>query len=161
MKSFYTSCLSLSLFSCAVSAVEWHNIQYRLPQDTHVTSFTGTIVVPPLPRAGIYYIWPGLQQSDHHGVYQNVLDGSSGTWWMAGGWCCRNPQLPWGDGFNIDGGESILFSNVQGGAGASQWTTTLTKTKTGFTTRNTFDLGERLLQRGQDALRFRSYIYLC
>ena len=158
MKSFYSYCLSLSLFSCAVSAAEWHSIQYRLPQGSHVTSFAGTLVVPSLPQTGVYYIWPGLQHRDHEGVYQNVLDGSSGNWWMAGGWCCGNPSLPWGDGFSVGSGENVLFSNVQGGTSGSQWTTTLTKTKTGLTTRNTFELSEKLFQRGQRRIRLS---FLC
>ena len=47
------------------------------------------MVVPKLPKAGTYYLWPGLQDTGGTGVYQEVLDGRSGTWWIGAGWCCR------------------------------------------------------------------------
>lgn len=94
------------------------------------------MTVPKLQKAGTYYLWPGLQDTANTGVYQSVLDGRSGTWWIGSGWCCRyvlvfmslffyilgvrglepgwdgigmlrrvgycsNPNLPWGDGFNV------------------------------------------------------------
>jgi hypothetical protein len=30
-----------------------------------------------------------LTLTSHSGVYQEVLDGRSGTWWIGAGWCCR------------------------------------------------------------------------
>ena len=146
MKSFYTVCLFLPLISCAVHAVEWHDIQYHIPQDSHVTSLTGTIVIPSLPCAGVCYIWPGLQQPGHPGVYQDVLDGSSGKWWMAAGWV-GDPPLPWGNGHLFDSGESVQFSNVQGGDGGALWTTTLTNTKP-----STFELRETAPAGMEDTL---------
>ena len=160
MKSFAIVCLSLSLYSCAFGAIEWHDIQYQLPPDSHVTSFTGTMVVPPLPRAGVYYIWPGLQNTNEGGVYQDVLDGRSGKWWMGGGWVGGNLRRPWGDGFNIDGGDTVLFSNVKSGVAGSRWTTTLTNTKTGNITTNSLNLGKRLPQPDEDHLRFHSCFHL-
>lgn len=76
------------------------------------------MTVPKLPKAGTY-LWPGLQDTANTGVYQEVLDGRSGTSWIGSEWCCKcvsvflqssiscwylipsNPNLPWGDGFNV------------------------------------------------------------
>ena len=60
-----------------------------------------TMVTPNLQKPGVYYLWPGLQDNPLTGVYQPVLDGRSGTWWIGSGWCCSNPSLPWGGGFNV------------------------------------------------------------
>lgn len=57
--------------------------------------------VPTLKEAGTFYLWPGLQDSGGTGVFQEVLDGRSGTWWIGAGWCCSNPSLSWGGGFNV------------------------------------------------------------
>lgn len=59
------------------------------------------MTIPRLPKAGTYYLWPGLQDTGNTGVYQSVLDGRRGTWWVGSGWCCSNPNLAWGDGFNV------------------------------------------------------------
>ena len=83
--------------------------------------FSMQMVVPTLQKAGTYYLWPGLQDTGNtgsfnlarristveaneilrSGVYQEVLDGRSGTWWIGAGWCCSNPSLAWGSGFNV------------------------------------------------------------
>ncbi|KAH8596555.1 hypothetical protein B0O99DRAFT_685554 [Bisporella sp. PMI_857] len=74
------------------------------------------MVVPTLPRAGVYYLWPGLQDTGNTGVYQQVLDGRSGTWWIGSGWCCSNPSLPWGSGFNTANGGTVTITNTLSGA---------------------------------------------
>tara|TARA_R110002060_G_scaffold36097_3_gene46981 strand:+ start:366 stop:515 length:150 start_codon:yes stop_codon:yes gene_type:complete len=47
------------------------------------------MTVPPIKQAGTYYLWPGLQDTGNTGVYQEVLDGRKGAWWIGAGWCCR------------------------------------------------------------------------
>ena len=68
-------------------SVEWHILSYNLPSSSHgYTELSGQMIVPPLPRAGTYYLWPGLQPTDNAGVFQDVLDGRSGNWHFAPGW---------------------------------------------------------------------------
>jgi hypothetical protein len=73
---------------------------YKTPTNTYISSFSGKLVAPTLPGAATYYLWPGLQPPDNAGVLQQVLDGRSGEWWIGSGWCCSNPSLSWGSGFN-------------------------------------------------------------
>ena len=88
------------------------------------TAFNGKMGVPDaLPDVETYYLWPGLQPTDNSGVLQQVLDGRSGTWWIGSGWCCSNPSLPWGSGFNVGGGAKINFSNKVSSSGT--WSTSL------------------------------------
>lgn len=73
-------------FASQASAATWYFLRYYTPSGAKFTSFSGQMVIPPLPQAGTYYLWPGLQPTDNSGVYQNVLDGRSGTWWIGSGW---------------------------------------------------------------------------
>ncbi|KAI4594810.1 hypothetical protein KJ359_007613 [Pestalotiopsis sp. 9143b] len=73
-------------FASQASAATWYFLRYYTPSGAKFTSFSGDMVIPPLPQAGTYYLWPGLQPTDNSGVYQNVLDGRSGTWWIGSGW---------------------------------------------------------------------------
>jgi hypothetical protein len=123
------------------AAVTWYFLRYYTPSGANFTTFSGEMVVPELPEAATYYLWPGLQPTDNSGVYQNVLDGRSGTWWFGSGWCCSNPTLSWGGGFNTYKGETNSFSNVLD-ASAGEWTTTVVRESTGDTVTNTFALGE-------------------
>jgi hypothetical protein len=127
-------------FQCA-SAATWYFARYWTPSSAQFTSFTGTMTIPRLPKAGVYYLWPGLQPADDTGVLQNVLDGRSGAWWIGSGWCCENPKLSWGDGFNVNQGDTVQFQNVKSG---NDWRCSLRKTSTGETVSNTFPLGESL-----------------
>lgn len=52
------------------------------------------MTVPPIKQAGTYYLWPGLQDTGNTGVYQEVLDGRKGAWWIGAGWCCRCVPSP-------------------------------------------------------------------
>lgn len=127
-----------ALYLRSVYGVTWYFLEYNPASGEEFTSFSGTMVIPTLPQAGTYYLWPGLQPSDNSGVYQNVLDGRSGTWWIGSGWCCSNPSLPWGSGFNVNGGDTVKFSNVKG---SSTWTSTLVKGSDGTTVSDDFALG--------------------
>lgn len=120
-------------------ATTWYFLEYLTPSGAEFTGLSGTMKIPTLPSAGTYYLWPGLQPTDNSGVYQNVLDGRSGTWWIGSGWCCSNPSLPWGSGFNVNGGDTVEFSNIKGD---SAWTSTLVKGSTGETVSNDFALSE-------------------
>jgi len=95
--------VALSYLASPAAAVSWYFLTYWAPDDAKFTYFGGEMVIPELPQAATYYLWPGLQPTDGSGVYQNVLDGRSGTWWFGSGWCCSNPTLAWGSGFNTYG----------------------------------------------------------
>ncbi|KAF2183014.1 hypothetical protein K469DRAFT_635432 [Zopfia rhizophila CBS 207.26] len=131
------------------SAATWYFLRYVTPSNQAFLSFSGTMVIPNLPRAGVYYLWPGLQPTDNSGVYQNVLDGRSGTWWIGSGWCCSNPSLPWGGGFNVNGGDTVQFSNTRG---SSSWTSTLKKGSGGNTVTDSFALNSKTFNQALFAI---------
>ncbi|KAI1269050.1 hypothetical protein F5Y18DRAFT_175210 [Xylariaceae sp. FL1019] len=132
--------VSLLALAGQANAVSWYFLRYYPASGQKFTSLSGTMSIPTLPGAGTYYIWPGLQPTDNSGVYQNVLDGRSGTWWIGSGWCCSNPTLDWGGGFNTYGGEQVAFENTLGG---EAWTSTLTRTSTGESVSNDFALASK------------------
>ncbi|KAI0129615.1 hypothetical protein BJ170DRAFT_617007 [Xylariales sp. AK1849] len=134
--------LTLLAFSGQTSAATWYFLRYYTPSGANFTSFSGEMVIPTLPQAGTYYLWPGLQPTDNSGVYQNVLDGRSGTWWIGSGWCCSNPSLPWGSGFNTYAGETVTFSNTLA-SDNSGWTSTLTRSANGDSVTDTFALASK------------------
>ncbi|PMD38375.1 hypothetical protein L207DRAFT_585277 [Hyaloscypha variabilis F] len=82
------------------------------------------MVVPPLQKAGVYYLWPGLQDTGNTGVYQEVLDGRKGSWWIAPGWCCSNPNLPWGDGFQAPNGNTVAITMARDPSGPN-WSSSM------------------------------------
>lgn len=90
LPSFTTTLLTLLSLTAHVHATTWYFLEYRPASGSSFTSFSGTMSIPTLPSAATYYLWPGLQPSDNSGVYQNVLDGRSGTWWFGSGWCCSS-----------------------------------------------------------------------
>ncbi|KAH9884720.1 hypothetical protein F4778DRAFT_551831 [Xylariomycetidae sp. FL2044] len=124
------------------AAADWYFLRYYPADGQEFTSFSGEMTIPDLPQAGVYYLWPGLQPTDNTGVYQNVLDGRSGTWWIGSGWCCANPSLPWGSGFNTYAGEAVTFSNALDGDGGA-WSSTLTRQSTGDTVTDSFALADK------------------
>ncbi|KAI1397569.1 hypothetical protein F4819DRAFT_490427 [Hypoxylon fuscum] len=128
--------ISFLAFAGNASAATWYFLRYYPASGQKFTSFSGTMTIPALPKAGVYYLWPGLQPTDNSGVYQNVLDGRSGTWWIGSGWCCSNPSLPWGSGFNTYANEKVTFNNRIDG---SSWKSTLTRS-TGETVTDSFAL---------------------
>lgn len=71
--------LALCYLTGPASAATWYFLRYYTPSGAKFTSLSGEMVIPTLPKAGTYYLWPGLQPTDNSGVYQNVLDGRSGT----------------------------------------------------------------------------------
>lgn len=71
--------LTVSCLAGPASAATWYFLRYYTPAGAKFTSLSGEMVIPTLPKAGTYYLWPGLQPTDNSGVYQNVLDGRSGT----------------------------------------------------------------------------------
>ncbi|KAI0904123.1 hypothetical protein F4824DRAFT_462675 [Ustulina deusta] len=129
--------LSLLAFAGQATAVSWYFLRYYPASGQKFTSFSGTMTIPTQPQAATIYVWPGLQPTDNSGVYQNVLDGRSGTWWIGSGWCCSNPSLAWGSGFNTYPAETVTFQNT---LGSSAWTSTLTRSTTGETVSNDFAL---------------------
>lgn len=136
---FLLTLLVTFLFGATSYAATWNFLRYNLPSSQQFLSLSGTMVIPKLQKAGTYYLWPGLQPTDNSGVYQNVLDGRSGTWWIGSGWCCSNPSLPWGSGFNVNAGDTVAFSNVKG---SNVWTSTLVKGSDKTSVSNTFALSE-------------------
>jgi len=125
----------------AEAAATWYFLRYFPPEGQKFTSLTGEMVIPSMPEPATYYLWPGLQPADSSGVYQNVLDGRSGTWFFGSGWCCHNPNLLWGGGFNTTPGETVSFANDLTADGR-MWTSRITKPTTGEAATNFFGLGE-------------------
>lgn len=72
---------TLTLLASPASAVSWYFLVYYPAPGAHFTAFSGSMMVPGIPGAATYYLWPGLQPADGSGVYQNVLDGTRRTWW--------------------------------------------------------------------------------
>jgi hypothetical protein len=140
LTSFVLFAAALLLLASPATAATWYFLRYYTPSGAKFTGFSGAMVIPRLPRAGIYYLWPGLQPTDNSGVYQNVLDGRKGTWWIGSGWCCSNPSLPWGDGFNTYTNETVTFANDLK-SDNSGWTSTLVRVSNGAKATNTFALG--------------------
>ncbi|KAI1075544.1 hypothetical protein F5B20DRAFT_559342 [Whalleya microplaca] len=134
--------VSLLAFAGQTSAATWYFLRYYPASGEKFTSFSGELTIPTLPQAGTYYLWPGLQPTDNSGVYQNVLDGRSGTWWIGSGWCCANPSLPWGSGFNTYAKEKVTFSNALN-SGGTAWTSTLTRQSTGDIVTDSFALASK------------------
>ena len=96
----------------------WHSLNFRLPSSSsqHFTSLSGTLYPPtdltPRRAGSSYYLWPGLQPDDGAGVLQNVLDGRDPRqWYIASGWCCHNPELPWGEKIWPNPGQGVRFQN--------------------------------------------------
>ncbi|MCJ1413796.1 hypothetical protein MMC32_000121, partial [Xylographa parallela] len=94
------------------------------------------MAIPPISKAGTYYLWPGIQPTDGSGVLQSVLDGQTGGWWIATGWF-GTPSLRWGNGFSTKAGDTVKFKYVKVD---SDWVTTLEKADTSTTAKNSFDL---------------------
>jgi hypothetical protein len=133
--------LALSITATGAVSQSWNFVNYGVGGDQKIVSFTGSMVAPTLPRAGTYYLWPGLQPDDDSGVFQPVLDGRSGGWWFGMGWCCSNPSLAWGGGFGVDAGTVLSFNWTLPEDGAN-WLTTVGNGKTGELVNGEFPLGE-------------------
>lgn len=115
----------VALFLQHATAVTWYFLRWYTPgTDYEFMQFSMEMVAPTLPQAGTYYLWPGLQDVGTSGVYQEVLDGRSGTWWIGAGWCCGNPSLSWGGGFNVANGATITIDMTRGDV---DWTSTITQ----------------------------------
>ncbi|KAJ9143350.1 hypothetical protein NKR23_g6514 [Pleurostoma richardsiae] len=108
---FPSALAALAIMANPAAAATWYFLRYYAPDGANFTTFSGEIVVPDLPQAAIYYLWPGLQPRDSSGVYQNVMNGITGTWHFGSGWCCGNPTLSWGSQFDTYGGETVWFNN--------------------------------------------------
>jgi hypothetical protein len=120
------------------AAASWYFLRYLAPPGHQFTSLSGNVVIPSLPKVGVSYLWPGLQPSDNSGVYQNVVDGRTGSWWISNGWCCQDPKLPWGTGFIVNPGDIVTFKNTKN---SKAWTSTLINSSSGQSVTNTFQLG--------------------
>ncbi|KAL7628405.1 hypothetical protein AAE478_002607 [Parahypoxylon ruwenzoriense] len=144
---------SFLAFAGHASAATWYFLRYYPASGQQFTSFSGEMTIPALPRAGVYYLWPGLQPTDNSGVYQNVLDGRSGTWWIGSGWCCSNPSLPWGSGFNTYANEKVTFDNRLDG---SSWKSTLTRQSSGESVTDSFPLTDKSFNQAIFAIELNS-----
>jgi len=154
MRTTSTITSTLALLSMATVALgqSWNFATYRVADKQKITSYTGSMVAPPLPKAGTYYLWPGLQPADNSGIFQPVLDGRSGSWWFGMGWCCSNPSLPWGGGFGVDAG-TVLGFNWTLSDSESTWKTTISNGKTGEMVDGEFPLGKLQASRGTKGIR--------
>ncbi|PMD65652.1 uncharacterized protein K444DRAFT_625202 [Hyaloscypha bicolor E] len=118
--------ISLALMGLLIqqsSAVTWYFLQWYTPTTSaQFQSFSMQMVAPNLQQPGVYYLWPGLQDNSLTGVYQEVLDGGSGEWWIGPG--C-NPSLAWGSGFNVPNQDAVQISMTRNADGIN-WTSNLT-----------------------------------
>lgn len=64
--------LAVAALLSPVSAATWYFLRYNLPSTQAFLSFSGTMQIPKLPKAGTYYLWPGLQPTDNSGVYDSL-----------------------------------------------------------------------------------------
>ncbi|EIN06392.1 hypothetical protein PUNSTDRAFT_114974 [Punctularia strigosozonata HHB-11173 SS5] len=129
--------ITLAFLCQNVYAQTWYFLRYQTPSGAAFTHLSGNMIAPTLPEAATYYLWPGLQPPDNSGVLQQVLDGRSGTWWIGSGWCCSNPSLAWGSGFNVAAGTTIAFSNDDSNRDGT-WDTSLSDSSSSAT--GSFDL---------------------
>ncbi|KAI9722865.1 MAG: hypothetical protein M1828_004431 [Chrysothrix sp. TS-e1954] len=134
----YTTLFLLTTFATYAACVpadvvNWYTISYWTPPDSKgFVHFSGNMEIPKLPHAGVYYLWPGLQETKNIGVYQEVLDGTNGAWWFAPGWYTNDTmrpssftwagkQEPWGRGFSVQEGDVVSFNNTYAGSNAGGW----------------------------------------
>ncbi|KAJ7750066.1 hypothetical protein DFH07DRAFT_775206 [Mycena maculata] len=129
-----TTCLALLALLEYVSAQTWYFLTFTTPAGAYISAYSGSFVAPPLPEAATYYLWPGLQPPDNAGVLQGVLDGRSGEWWIGDGYCCSNPSLAWGSGFNVPNGQTVDFSFSVDSIQDGTWGTTLSSSGGGAAT---------------------------
>ncbi|OCF32239.1 hypothetical protein I317_06478 [Kwoniella heveanensis CBS 569] len=109
LATLFAVAAGLASIAVPAQAADWHFLTYYPSQGEKFTRFSGEMVAPTLPKAGYYYLWPGLQDEAHTGVFQPVLDGKSGAWWFSPGWCCGNPSLSWGGGVSVGNGDKLSF----------------------------------------------------
>jgi len=128
MKFLSNSIAVLCLCLQEVSAVSWYFLRWYTPDaSVEFTEFSMEMVIPTLPEAATYYLWPGLQDVDTTGVYQEVLDGRSGDWWIGAGWCCSDPTLSWGGGFNVAAGTTVAIKMTRAVPESDDWTSVITQ----------------------------------
>ena len=119
LSSIFLAVFGVFCHHILVEAVEYHLMYTRMPSGAQVTAFSGNMTIPPHISPSVSYLWPGLQSNN--GVFQTVLDGRTGGWWVGTGWY-GNPSAPWGGSFNINVGESLHFNYTRNSTG---WTTSL------------------------------------
>ncbi|KAG9963855.1 hypothetical protein KCU61_g3406, partial [Aureobasidium melanogenum] len=125
-------------------AQDWHFVAFDTPDGQEFISQSGNMIVPPIHEAATNYLWPGLQDKDDSGVYQNVLDGRSGSWWFGSGWCCSNPSLPWGGGFGAEEGDVLFFNNTRN-ANATEWVSVIEKNCGEASATNSFPIADKVM----------------
>jgi len=63
-----------SLWFTQTSAVTWYYLRYWTPaDDISFTNFSMKMVIPSLPQAATYYLWPGLQDVNTTGKAKDHL----------------------------------------------------------------------------------------
>ncbi|KAL2063728.1 hypothetical protein VTL71DRAFT_5533 [Oculimacula yallundae] len=125
MKFLVSTLLVAALAVQNVEAATWYFLRWYTPNaSAQLQKFSMTMTVPPIRKAGTYYLWPGLQDTSGSGVFQQVLDGRKGAWWIGSGWCCSNPSLPWGSGFSAAPGNKVTISNTRDANGVN-WSATM------------------------------------
>ncbi|KUJ16291.1 uncharacterized protein LY89DRAFT_719044 [Mollisia scopiformis] len=128
MKLLPVALVPLSFYLHKASAVTWYFLRWYTPDSSvEFTEFSMDMVVPTLPEAATYYLWPGLQDVGTSGVYQEVLDGRSGDWWIGAGWCCSDPTLSWGSGFNVAAGTTVAINMTRAVPNSADWTSVITQ----------------------------------
>ncbi|KAF8069031.1 hypothetical protein FPV67DRAFT_1448859 [Lyophyllum atratum] len=144
--------LSLSLLLLSVHAANWYTVEWN---GVTFTAMSGDMVVPKLPQAGgTLFLNVGLHLHNvslqelltsgpdfkaETGSSKPSLDGRSGVWWIdsaantgaIGDGFYGTPSLPWGNGFNVNPGDTVHFSFTSSG---TVWTCTLSSNGKSATT---------------------------
>ncbi|KAK8255254.1 hypothetical protein HDK77DRAFT_423886 [Phyllosticta capitalensis] len=123
-------------------ARQWYDVHFGTsppyPPPQFFVELAGQMIVPRLPHAGEYYIFPAMQPWQGGGIYQSVLDGRSGKWSFVNGWCCAK-------GFPC----SSPFSSKWDHAGDPRagWTNVIKHESTGTTKTTHVNLGGKFFNQ--------------
>ncbi|KAJ7617782.1 hypothetical protein FB45DRAFT_932677 [Roridomyces roridus] len=122
-----------------------YNVVYTASTGQNFIQFAGTMIVPHLPHAGFYYLWPGLFLPDYGGVLQPVLSGGTGQWTINNTWYYVVNEDPAGAqdvrdvAFGVQEGDGMRFDmRINNETGI--WSITLSVPGTNKTATNEFPM---------------------
>lgn len=126
------------------------NVEFTASGQTHITSLTTTLTVPPKPASqnGTLFLWPGLepltQNINSLGVLQPVLTWGGtcapgapndyNSWWISGQYVTYTTNCAGGPGMDVAAGDQLNLAITLSG---TTWTQTITDVQSGKTV--TFD----------------------
>ena len=126
------------------------NVEFTASGQTHITSLTTTLTVPPKPTSqnGTLFLWPGLEPLTQNintlGVLQPVLTWGGtcapgapndyNSWWISGQYVTYTTSCAGGPGMDVAVGDQLNLAITLSG---TTWTQTITDVESGKTV--TFD----------------------